>query len=255
MKKAEHPRKVSVLTVLLFCVLILSVCSTVGLTFAKYTAAKGSRGTAIAEPFFFSSDLLESGETIPYYQVEEPKEGETIDFSFQVKNYMDSLRVNGEDISYTCRAENAKQDVLNGPAGGTIPGGAPKADTVTFTLDKDDFLKTDGTPGEILFTVETQSPYEKILQLQVGYHEAPGKLQWSIAQNTETVTLYLTGEGEVSVTWLDGLQPETSGEIFTLVEDFAFTAELEPSRRYAVTFFKQVPGTTFSQQDFSVTQN
>ena len=100
--------------------LIIVICVT--LMFAKYKIDLGEQGEITSKNFYFTSDYLKAGE-VPVYKIY----GNTV--NFQVRNYIDRLRINDTAIDYTV---TATADSLN-ITGGTLTGGATDSDSITLT--------------------------------------------------------------------------------------------------------------------------
>ena len=68
--------------------------------FAKYIMKLGKQSELVSDNFYFTSDYLKADET-PTYTLSENS------VTFQARNYIDGLRINQADISYTVTVETA----------------------------------------------------------------------------------------------------------------------------------------------------
>ncbi|MGM9644728.1 MAG: hypothetical protein ACI3X1_06545 [Eubacteriales bacterium] len=126
--------------------LILSVLCVVP-TLAKYSTEQGKQSEINSPEFYFASDSL-SESVLPEYKIY----GNSV--SFEIRNYIDSFRVNKEDITYTVSAT----DGTLSSGGGTLTGDTNSTDTITLTYDGEEAEK------EIIVTVSSTSPYVKELK-------------------------------------------------------------------------------------------
>ena len=128
--KTTRFRAAAVLSVL-FVVLALAA----GVTYARYAMGKQGKGVLSSPEFYFSSDLLfQSPET---YTLNQGSGGST-SFTFELRNYVDALRINKNDIGIT---------VTVAPSDGVCINGTETAQA-TLTL-------TDGNSANVLKATET----------------------------------------------------------------------------------------------------
>lgn len=109
--------------------LIIVLC--VALMFAKYKMSLGEQSEITSQNFYFSSNFLKSDE-VPTYEIH----GNTV--TFQVRNYIDSLRINQSDINYTVSADVGslkKAGETENYTGKqlTLTGGAENSESITLT--------------------------------------------------------------------------------------------------------------------------
>ncbi|MDY4186565.1 MAG: hypothetical protein SOX77_01735, partial [Candidatus Borkfalkiaceae bacterium] len=97
-------------------------------TFAKYIMKSGEQSEIVSANFYFASDYLKADET-PTYTIS----GNSV--TFQARNYIDGLRINQADISYTVTVETAGEGIALSRSGGTLAGGAKNADNITLSYE------------------------------------------------------------------------------------------------------------------------
>lgn len=135
--------------------LIIVICVT--LMFAKYKINLGEQSEITSKNFYFTSDYLKAGEE-PVYKIY----GNTV--TFQVRNYIDSLRINADNIKYTVKADgvtinkagetgNYAGEVLN------LAGNAKNSDSITLTYNFGD-----EDQKEITVTATSTDVYKKELK-------------------------------------------------------------------------------------------
>ena len=108
---------------------------------AKYVTEQGKQSTVVSDNFYFTSDYL-SESAIPEYKIY----GNNVEF--EIRNYIDSSRVNAADIVYTVTAT----DGTLSSNGGTLIGGTEKCAKITLTYSGEEADK------EITVTDTSSSP-------------------------------------------------------------------------------------------------
>lgn len=151
MKKRKTVAVVSVLiaVALLLCV-ILSV--------AKYTTKKGQQSELTSQNFYFSSNFLKSDE-VPTYEIY----GNTV--TFEVRNYIDGMRINDSEIIYTATAtegnlKKADETVIDANTKLKLTGGAEKSESITLTYN----FAADELQKEITVSVTGTGDFTQTLQ-------------------------------------------------------------------------------------------
>lgn len=242
----------NVLAALCFTMALALLLSAAGATLAKYIRRDKGNGAAAAAPFYFTSDKL--GEDNPYYQINEPGSGGTVEISFSLSNFVDQLRCSPETIEYTCRAvsgtDAAAGAIANTESSGTLSGNF-QTNPVVLNLQKSDF----GSEGVVTVVVQSAKPYEKTISARFGFVAQQYGLQWQVSEQGNAVVLELAGGdgSDVTVAWPDGLVPDLSNDVFqgAVVGSATFTAE--PGVCYALTFLKADAADTFTKDSFTVT--
>lgn len=115
---------------------------------AKYVTEHGKQSEVVSDNFYFTSDYL-SESAIPEYKIC----GDSV--SFEIRNYIDSLRTNVEAIKYTVSASDGGTLSSNG---GTLIGGTENCAKIKLTYSGAEVEK------KITVTVTSSSPYVKELK-------------------------------------------------------------------------------------------
>ena len=131
-------KKITVAVISAVSVLAIILCFAP--SFAKYITTQGRQSELDSDHFYFSSDYLSEG-VLPEYKIY----GDSV--AFEIRNYMDSFRVNDSDIAYTVSAT----DGTLSSEGGTLTGGTAGSDTITLTYSGDD--------KELIVTAPSSSPH------------------------------------------------------------------------------------------------
>ena len=159
--------------------------------FAKYLMKSGKQSELVSNDFYFTSDYLKADET-PTYTLSENS------VTFQVRNYIDGLRINQADISYTVTVETAGEGINLSQSGGTLTGGAQNADNITLSYA----FQSGETQKEITVSLSSTQPYAKTLRatflliktnLKYEIQDAAGdysaELYLNMGDSAQTVTL------------------------------------------------------------------
>lgn len=141
-------RKRTVITVI-SVLLAVAISAFVIPTFAKYITNRGEQSELTSKNFYFSSNFLKSGE-VPTYEIY----GNTV--TFAVRNYIDSFRISGADISYTVTADGGTLD----KSSGSLSGAVSSSDNITLSYD----FATDEMQKEITVSVTGTGDFTKTLQ-------------------------------------------------------------------------------------------
>lgn len=149
---------------------------------AKYTTEQGKQSEIHSDEFYFTSDYLNEG-VLPEYKIY----GDSV--AFEIRNYMDSFRVNDSDIAYTVSAT----DGTLSSEGGTLTGGTAGSDTITLTYS--------GEEKEIIVTVTSSSPYVKELKAKFIFAESVMRYEITDSAGSYYAELYIyTGDTAQTVT-------------------------------------------------------
>lgn len=152
---------------------------------AKYTTEQGKQSEIHSDEFYFTSDYLNEG-VLPEYKIY----GDSV--AFEIRNYMDSFRVNDSDIAYTVSAT----DGTLSSEGGTLTGGTAGSDTITLTYS--------GEEKEIIVTVTSSSRYFKELKAKFIFAESVMRYEITDSVGSYYAELYIyTGDTAqpVTVNW------------------------------------------------------
>ena len=152
---------------------------------AKYTTEQGKQSEIHSDEFYFTSDYLNEG-VLPEYKIY----GDSV--AFEIRNYMDSFRVNDSDIAYTVSAT----DGTLSSEGGTLTGGTAGSDTITLTYS--------GEEKEIIVTVTSSSRYVKELKAKFIFAESVMRYEITDSAGSYYAELYIHTANEaktVTVNW------------------------------------------------------
>ena len=155
---------------------------------AKYVTEQGKQSTVVSDNFYFTSDYLSESTMIPEHKIY----GDSV--SFEIRNYIDSSRVNASDIVYTVTAT----DGTLSSNGGTLIGGTEKCAKITLTYSGEEAEK------EITVTVTSSSPYVKELKAKFIFAESVMRYEITDSAGSYYAELYIyTGDTAqiVTVNW------------------------------------------------------
>ena len=176
--------KKRIIAVVSAALLVLSVLC-IAPTLAKYTTEQGKQSEIHSDEFYFTSDYLNEG-VLPEYKIY----GDSV--AFEIRNYMDSFRVNDSDIAYTVSAT----DGTLSSEGGTLTGGTAGSNTITLTYS--------GEEKEIIVTVTSSSPYVKELKAKFIFAESAMRYEIIDSSGSYFAELYIHTANEaktVAVNW------------------------------------------------------
>ena len=176
-------KKITVAVISAVSVLAIILCFAP--SFAKYITTQGRQSKLDSDHFYFSSDYLSEG-VLPEYKIY----GDSV--AFEIRNYMDSFRVNDSDIAYTVSAT----DGTLSSEGGTLTGGTAGSDTITLTYS--------GEEKEIIVTVTSSSPYVKELKAKFVFTKPALRYEITDSVGSYYAELYIHTANEaktVKVNW------------------------------------------------------
>lgn len=216
-----------IIAVISAALLVLSVLC-IAPSLAKYTTEKGEQSEVSSLEFFFTSDYL-SGSELPEYKIY----GDNVEF--EIRNYIDSFRVNASDIGYTVSANGGTLS----SDGGTLAGGTNDFDTITLTYSGEEAEK------EIIVTVSSSSPYVKELKAKFIFAKSALRYEITDSAGSYYAELYIyTGYTAQAVTlnWAKAelLIDETNDYVFGKLSAGKNTASIDIPAHTTVkiAFFK-----------------
>jgi len=109
---AKNRKLYIICAVLAVLVLVFALSS----VYARYVYSNDGESTLYAKDFYFTSDILKTGGAV--YTLSTDETGKT-SVSFNVRNYVDELRINDHDITYTVTVDPA---ATLSSEGGTLTG-------------------------------------------------------------------------------------------------------------------------------------
>lgn len=183
--------------------LIIVLC--VALMFAKYKTNLGEQSEITSQNFYFSSNFLKSNE-VPAYEIY----GNTVTFS--VRNYIDSLRINTEDIDYTVFADDGSVNISNG----SLAGAVSSSENITLSYN----FAADELQKEITVSVTGTGDFTQTLKAKFIFIKYDG-LRYEIKdqKNRDYAELYIymgNTASDVTINWDESklLIDETNDYVF-----------------------------------------
>lgn len=194
--------------------LIVLLCVT--LMFAKYKMNLGKQREITSKNFYFSSNFLKSDEE-PVYEIY----GNTV--TFQVRNYVDGMRINDSEIIYTATAtkgnlKKADETVIDANTELTLAGGAKNSDSITLTYDLDD-------GEEITVTAKSTGVYAKTLTAKFIFLKPEGlayEIKDEVNRNYAEIYIYMGNTAQnVTLSWDEAelVIDETNDYVFGKVQN------------------------------------
>lgn len=154
---------------------------------AKYVTEYGKQSEVVSDNFYFTSDYL-SESAIPEHKIY----GDSV--SFEIRNYIDSLRVNASDIVYTVSASDGTLSFDGRP----LIGGTENCAKITLTYSGEEVEK------EITVTVTSSSPYVKELKAKFVFTKPALRYEITDSVGSYYAELYIHTANEektVTVNW------------------------------------------------------
>ena len=224
--------------------IMVIVCALLALTLllaivpslAKYITEQGKQSEVVSDKFYFTSDYLSESEP-PEYKIY----GDSVEF--EIRNYIDSLRINAADIVYSVSAS----DGALSSDGGTLTAGDADFDKIVLTYDRSQGEK------EITVTVTSRSPYVKELKAKFIFAESVMRYEITDSAGSYYAELYIyTGDTAqtVTVNWDKAklLIDETNDFVFgnLTAEKNSASVSIPAHTTVKIAFFK-----TYITKDYS----
>ena len=214
-----------IIAVVFATLLVLSVLC-IAPALAKYITEQGKQSEINSNEFYFTSDYL-SESMLPEYKIY----GDSVEF--EIRNYIDSFRVNDSDIVY---AVSATDGTLSSN-GGTLTRGTAGSDTITLTYN--------GEEKEIIVTVTSSSPYVKELKAKFVFTKPVLRYEITDSVGSYFAELYIHTANEaktVTVNWdkPELLIDETNDYVFgkLSVDKNAASIDIPAHTTVKIAFFK-----------------
>jgi hypothetical protein len=207
-------------------------------TRAKYTMTKDDDVEAVAQAFYFESDLLDGG------TYELPAGTKTI--TFTLKNYADSLRYAETDIKYEIKLDGVKKTE------GTLATGATRDEGITITVEK---------AGTYTVAATAAAPYSKTLQAKFVVTEATNGITWEVNDSVGSPIVQLTvrtGDygGNLQLVWPAGVYPDNTDALMASAVGASTNVHFENHAEYTFVFFKDDHNVNYETQGgFNVKRN
>lgn len=217
---------VAVISVVSFFALMLGIVPSL----AKYVTEHGKQSEVVSDNFYFTSDYL-SESAIPEYKIC----GSEVEF--EIRNYIDSFRVNASDIVYTVTA----LDGTLSPVDGRLNGGTENGDSDIITLT----YSGEEAEKEITVTVTSSSPYVKELKAKFVFIKPVLRYEITDSVGSYYAELYIhtaNDEKTVTVNWdkTELLIDETNDFVFgnLNVDKNSASVSIPAQTTVKIAFFK-----------------
>ncbi len=205
---------------------------------AKYITTQGMQSELDSDHFYFSSDYLRSDDT-PVYEIF----GSSV--TFELRNYVDSLRINETDITYTATST----DGTISPSTGTLTEGALRSSNVTLSYS----FSGDEQQKDITVSVTGTGDYTETLQARFIFIRPTENLKYYIedAVGSNYAVLYIYAADADATAWLSWntdelLIDETNDYVFGRVTNdlslhtgSATTENIVAGTTVKIVFFKK----------------
>ncbi len=191
---------VAVISVVSFFALMLGIVPSL----ARYVTEHGEQSEVVSDNFYFTSDYLSESE-IPEYKIY----GNSV--KFEIRNYIDSFRVNASDIVYTVTALDGTLSPVDGRLNGGTENG--DSDNITLTYNGEEAEKS------ITVTVTSSSPYVKELKAKFVFIKPVLRYEITDSAGSYFAELYIHTANEaktVTVNW------DTAKLLIDETNDFVF---------------------------------
>lgn len=252
-EKVKKNKKISTLAMFVLLTALALLLSFGAYTMARYFSEHENQAAAVAKPFYFSSDRLSAEAPEPYYQLEAQDDVDEINVKFELRNFVDSLRITDESFSVDCHAEDIFGNEIAG-TGSTVnfsnSAGASVRE-VTLSLDKELFE----SGATIRVVAVSSGMYEKRLSATYGFTAIQNTITYIVEDIGNMVLLHLGGGSTgqtAAINWREGLIPDTSDVLFANAVGSSASVSVESGRIYTFTFYKQDVGIEYDQSDFDV---
>lgn len=210
--------------------LIIALC--VALMFAKYKINLGEQSEITSKNFYFSSNFLKPDEEpIPTYEIY----GNTV--TFEVRNYIDSLRINDTDISYTVTAPTDGGTVDISSESGTLTRAVLSSQNITLSYN---FLENEDQK-EITVSVTGTEKFTQTLKATFKFIKYDGlKYEIKDRENRDYAELYIyTGKtaSNVTINW------DKTKHLIDETNDYVFRSTTLNAEKNVVTV-ENIPANT-----------
>ena len=196
---------------------------------AKYVTEHGKQSKVVSDNFYFTSDYLSESTMIPEHKIY----GDSV--SFEIRNYIDSLRVNASDIVYTVSASDGTLSSDGRP----LIGGTENCAKITLTYSGEEAEK------EITVTVTSSSPYVKELKAKFVFTKPALRYEITDSVGSYYAELYIHTANEektVTVNWYKAvlLIDETNDFVFgnLTAEKNSASVSIPAHTTVKIAFFK-----------------
>lgn len=229
-------KKITVTVISAVSALVIILC--LAPSIAKYIMTQNRQSKLDSDYFYFSSDYLKPDET-PVYEIF----GSSV--TFELRNYADSIRINGTDITYEATSTAGTIGASTGTLTGGIRGSADL--TLSYSFSGDELQK------EITVSVVGTGDYTQTLQAKFIFIRPTSTLKYEIkdsaGSNYAELYIYTTDEDKTAVLlWnIDELLiDETNDYVFGRItnnpspaKSTATTGNISAGTAAKIVFFKK----------------
>lgn len=205
--------------------------------YAKYYYQESEKKAAIAENFYFTSDLL-SKDGKDYTLA-----SNTTQLTFELRNYQDELRSSESDIQYEYTVKKDGTNITNDT--GTISKKSDGGNENKITI-------SNLSAGKYTITATAKSPFSETLKADFTIPEESNGLNYTVNDSKQSAYVLLelstdAYEGNVKIHWPDGVIPDSTQKIFENTKNFqndTYTAgnimiQVKKYTAYTYRFFKE----------------
>ena len=198
--------------------LIIVLCVT--LMLAKYKMNLGEQSEITSKNFYFSSNFLKADEVPPVYEIY----GNTV--TFEVRNYVDGMRINDSEIIYTATAtegnlKKADEMAIEASTELTLAGGEKNSESITLTYE---FAENE---DKKIITVTSTSTgvYAKTLTAKFIFLKPEGlayEIKDEVNRNYAEIYIYMGNTAQnVTLSWDEAVLviDETNDYVFGKVQN------------------------------------
>lgn len=206
-------------------------------TSAKYTMTKEENAEAVAQAFYFESDLLDGGT----YELP----AGTTEIAFTLRNHADDLRAAECEIAYEIYLDGQKV---------ADKSGSLAANTVT---DKKITL-SELTTGTHTVKAVAVSPYAAELRATFEIPEKDMKVYYTVTDSANSPVVTLTVStvdyaGDVTISWPADVYPDNTDSKLNGATTSA-TVRFNKNSEYTFLLFKSDPSRKYTESGFTVTK-
>lgn len=204
-------------------------------TSAKYTMTKETDAEAVAQAFYFESDLLDGGT----YELP----AGTTELTFTLRNHADDLRAAECEIKYEIYLDGAKK---------TDKCGSMAANTTVNAGITLEHL----TAGTHTVKAVAVSPYTAELSATFVIPAEDNNIYFSVTDSANSPVVTLTVStvdyaGDVTISWPADVYPDNTDPKLTGATTSA-TVRFNKNSEYTFLFFKDDPATVYTKTSFTV---
>lgn len=198
--------------------------------------------------FYFTSDLLTDGATVPAYHLTHDWTTAAV-IGFELRNYENPLQISDTEITFTAAASTG--DNVSGSIPPSEPAGQSQTVSLTVPAPADP-----GAPLEVLVTAASTAPYAKTLQ---GRFIISPAISYDLADNAGSpvaafrLTLSPSDQPTraLTIAWPEGAAPDQTNPIILEAAGIdltnrTLTASLNTAATYELVFFKDSPDVNYT---------